>query len=69
VKNFNWLCDMDSDRIQYRFIRGCVFGARSTVTIITRMYGGMKKTLMTSVLITTSLLNDFDECGFSLKYR
>lgn len=67
MKNISWLCDMDSDRIQYRFVRGCVFGARSAVTIIT-MYGGMKENLMSSVLLTTSLLNDFD-CGFLVKYR
>jgi hypothetical protein len=59
---------MDSDRIENIFIRGCVFGARSTVSIIT-MYGGMKETLMASVIVTTSLLNDFDDCGFFVKYR
>jgi len=41
VKNLSWPYDMVSDRIQYRFIRGFVFGARSAVTII-NMYGGMK---------------------------
>lgn len=68
MKNINWLCDMDSDRIQYRFIGDCVFGARSTVTIIT-MYGGMKETLMASLLETTSLLNDSDDCRLFVKYR
>lgn len=59
---------MDSDRIDYRFIRGCVFGTRGTVTIIT-VYGGMKETLMASVLVTTSLLSGFDDCGFFVKYK
>ena len=68
MKNINWFCDMNSYRIKYRFIRGCVFGARSTVTIIT-MYGGMKEIFMASVLETASLLNDFDVCGFFVKYR
>jgi hypothetical protein len=68
VKNINWLCDTDSYRIQYRFIRGCVFGARGTVTIITT-YGGMKETLMASALVTTSLVSGFDDCGFFVKYR
>lgn len=39
-----------------------------TVTIIT-MYGGMKETLMASVLVTTWLVSVFDDCGFYVKYR
>jgi hypothetical protein len=68
VKNINQFCDMDSDRIQYRFIRDCLFGASSTVTIII-MYGGMTENLMASVLETTSLLSDFDDCRLFVKYR
>lgn len=68
MKNINWLCDMDSDRIQYRFIRGYMFGARGTMIIIT-MYGGMKENLMASVLVATSLVNGFDDCWLFVKYR
>jgi hypothetical protein len=30
--------------------------------------GGMKETMMASVLVTSSLVNDFDDCGFIVKY-
>jgi hypothetical protein len=52
---------------QYRFICGCVFGAKSTVTIII-VYGVIKETMMASVLVTSSLVNDFADCGFIVKY-
>jgi hypothetical protein len=37
------------------------------VTIIT-VCGGIKETMMASVLVTSSLVNDFDECGFIMNY-
>jgi hypothetical protein len=38
------------------------------VTIII-VYSVMKETIMASVLVTSSLVNDFYDCGFIVKYR